>query len=126
MNPSFPLRILCVDDEAIIREVLVKVYERAGHACVAAAGVDEALQHLRPGQPVFDVVHTDHRMPARTGLALVEELRAAAFAGKVVVYSSPLDASTRAAYAARRVDVFLEKPAPFAQLLEAVTSQPPR
>lgn len=66
--------ILVVDDEAAIRELFADELEDAGYRVVAAASAEEALEKMSFGRP--DLVILDIRMPGKTGLELVAELRA--------------------------------------------------
>jgi two-component system response regulator PilR (NtrC family) len=58
-------KILIVDDERGMREVLSTVLGRAGHSVTAVADGQEALQSI--GSDIFDLVITDLRMPGRLG-----------------------------------------------------------
>ena len=62
---AVPARILVVDDERGMREVLSTVLGRAGHSVVTAADGQEALQVI--GSDIFDLVITDLKMPGRLG-----------------------------------------------------------
>jgi signal transduction histidine kinase len=64
-KPSGALAILAVDDEELIREVLMVVLSEDGHAVETAANGAEGLQKLtvRP----FDVIITDRAMPHMNG-----------------------------------------------------------
>jgi DNA-binding NtrC family response regulator len=54
------LRILIVDDDAVVRRVLRSIVERAGHEVTEAEGVRTALRHLRGSPP--DVALVDHHL----------------------------------------------------------------
>ncbi|MCS6858876.1 MAG: response regulator, partial [Abditibacteriales bacterium] len=64
--PLPPLRILCVDDEPLLREVLKRMLEGDGHAVEVADGGQAGIRAFRAaqdrGEP-FDVVMTDLGMP---------------------------------------------------------------
>ncbi len=64
------LRVLFIDDEDEIREVLSRLLERLGHTVVAARDGQEGLalfvSALQQGQP-FDLVITDWGMPHLNG-----------------------------------------------------------
>src|SRR2546427_6653242 len=62
---TVPARILVVDDERGMREVLSTILGRAGHSVVTAADSQEALQLI--GSDIFDLVITDLKMPGRLG-----------------------------------------------------------
>jgi two-component system response regulator PilR (NtrC family) len=60
-----PARILVVDDERGMREVLSTILGRAGHSVVTATDSQEALKFI--GSDIFDLVITDLKMPGRLG-----------------------------------------------------------
>src|SRR5207245_4687002 len=62
---TVPARILVVDDERGMREVLSTILGRAGHSVATAADSQEALQCI--GSDIFDLVITDLKMPGRLG-----------------------------------------------------------
>jgi len=68
--PPSPLRILCVDDELLLREALQEALEREGHRVELADGGESGLRRFRAarqrGKP-FDVVITDLGMPFVSG-----------------------------------------------------------
>ena len=66
-----PLRVLLVDDDALLREVLAEDLAHEGCTVVAAGGGAEALALLAAGEPA-DVLVTDLAMPGMNGLALIE------------------------------------------------------
>ncbi|MDR2725230.1 MAG: response regulator, partial [Candidatus Adiutrix sp.] len=71
--------ILLVDDNYNNRNFLMEELKSLGLNFMAAAGMDEALRYLKlassGGQP-FDLVITDNLMPQKSGLDLLEEMRA--------------------------------------------------
>ena len=77
MTPE-PLRILCIDDEPLLRELLKELLQRDGHRVEVAdggqAGVEAFQAANRCGQP-FDVVITDLGMPYLDGRQVAKELK---------------------------------------------------
>ena len=67
--------ILVVDDEPDIISEIVELLSGEGHECVAASSVDEALT-IFDGNPGIALVITDLRMPGRSGLNLIQDIRA--------------------------------------------------
>jgi CheY-like chemotaxis protein len=66
MSPDALRRILVVDDDAELAEVLCGVLERSGYAVDWARNGREALQRLR-GSPSSDLVLLDLMMPDMNG-----------------------------------------------------------
>jgi DNA-binding NtrC family response regulator len=64
---------LVVDDDAAMRQMLVSLFEDQGYAVREAASANEAIE--RVGEFDFDVVLSDIRMPGKTGIEMVGELR---------------------------------------------------
>ncbi len=67
-------RVLLVDDEDAVREVLTMQLEDFGFAVVPAAGGTEALALLAAGEAV-DILVTDLSMPGMDGLAVIREVQ---------------------------------------------------
>jgi two-component system response regulator RegA len=77
------MRILIVDDDEPFRLALRNAFVRRGYEVELAGNAEEASAALREGTPNYAVV--DLRMPGRTGLELVRELRALQRPPQVVV-----------------------------------------
>jgi len=67
-------QILVADDEESIRFVLREALEAAGHHVEEVQDGEQALERLSGG--AFDIAFLDIRMPGRSGLDLLEHLRA--------------------------------------------------
>ena len=63
-------RVLLVDDEAVLREVLAEQLGDAGCSVLVAASGSEALGYLTAGEAV-DILVTDLSMPGMDGLAVI-------------------------------------------------------
>lgn len=77
-NPDFPVlhkqpRVLVVDDESAIRDMISFALERAGMRCDSAADAQEALVSINDHKP--DMVLMDWMMPGVSGLELTRRLR---------------------------------------------------
>lgn len=83
---------------------------REGHTieCVVDGAV--ALEKLTAAPSSVDLLITDHHMPVMNGLQLVEALRAQAFPGKILVFSSELSPVVAEQYRRHAVDRILPKP----------------
>lgn len=67
-----PDRILVVDDEAVLRNNLVRYLRRAGHDTDGVGSAEEALEALAARE--YALVITDLRMPGMGGAALLERV----------------------------------------------------
>jgi two-component system NtrC family sensor kinase len=76
-SPSIPagrtLRVLAVDDEPVLLELITDTLSRDGHQVETASGGEEALQRIEGRN--FDVLILDLKMPEMDGQALFEEIR---------------------------------------------------
>ncbi len=114
------LRVLVVDDERDIRELLDMTLARMGLACDCAASVAEAKALLRDGH--YRLCLTDMRMPDADGLELVRHIEARHPALPVAVITA--HGSTDNAVAALKAGAFdyLSKPVSLVQLRNLVKS----
>ncbi len=87
--------ILVADDDKTCRDSIQKVLEREGHAVQAAENVDGALEAL--GANHFDLIVCDYRMPGKTGMDFLIELRRQQCSVPVLMISAYADASVEAA-----------------------------
>ncbi len=67
-------RVLLVDDDPSLREVLAFTLREGGHEVVLAGGGEEGLAAMETSRP--EVVITDLKMPGIDGLQLLERVRA--------------------------------------------------
>jgi PAS domain S-box-containing protein len=68
-----PLRVLAVEDEPEVLDLVRAMLTYAGHAVVTAASGREAIDLFK--REAVDIVITDLGMPGMTGLVLAEELK---------------------------------------------------
>ena len=87
--------ILVADDDKTCRDSIQKVLEREGHAVQTAETVDRALEVL--GLNHFDLVVCDYRMPGKTGLDLLIEMRRRQSNVPVLMISAYADALVESA-----------------------------
>ena len=87
----FPLRIVVVEDEPLIRFHMAEVLRDMGASVIEAATADEAWAYLSQGGDA-DLVFTDHRMPGTmTGVQLATRIRRERPGLPVMVTSAILD-----------------------------------
>jgi DNA-binding NtrC family response regulator len=65
--------LMVVDDDAAMRQLLASLFRERGYPVQEAASVDEALEWAR--ETDFDAVLSDIKMPGKTGIEMVGELR---------------------------------------------------
>ena len=109
MNPAKALNVWIVDDDASIRWVLERALKQAGVDTVTFEDADAVLAALRREEP--DVLVTDIRMPGKSGLDLLEEVRAQRPRLPVIVMTAHSDLDS--AVAAYRGGAFEYLPKPF-------------
>lgn len=77
-NKLRPLRVLCIDDEPTLRNVLIELFRLDGHDPVAADGAQAGIElfraSARAGRP-YDVVVTDLGMPHIDGRQLAQMVK---------------------------------------------------
>jgi CheY-like chemotaxis protein len=69
-------RILYIDDDEALLELLGGFLQRRGHRVEAFADSAAALDRLRAMPQAFDLVITDYLMPGPSGLVVAREVRA--------------------------------------------------
>jgi len=122
-------RILVVDDEENLRDVLVEVLKRDGHDVESACDGTEGLRRTRDSR--YDLVITDLRMPGLEGPALYEALRQhyPADPPRVIFMSANTGIEEYARFLADTGEPALEKPfnlADMRQVVQQVLSRKPR
>lgn len=68
-------KILVVDDEQSLREVLSIMLKRAGYAVTAVSDGEEAIEQVQ--KEIFDLVITDLRMPKVDGMEVLRAVKSA-------------------------------------------------
>ena len=113
-------RILVVDDEENLRDVLVEVLKRDGHEVDSAADGTEGLRRIADSR--YDLVITDLRMPGVEGPALYQALRQRYPDGapRVIFMSANTGIEEYAAFLAETGEPALEKPFNLADMRQVV------
>lgn len=66
-------KILLVEDDDLVRDMLTQILERSQHTVISAANGEEATECLRTETP--DIMVTDIIMPKKSGITLISEVR---------------------------------------------------
>ncbi|MBI3932105.1 MAG: sigma-54-dependent Fis family transcriptional regulator [Acidobacteria bacterium] len=101
-------RILVVDDEAALRDSLVRTLSGQEHEVEACADGATAMARLERGR--FDLLLTDIRLGERSGLDLVAEARRASRALRIVAMTAFGSVDVAVEAMRRGADDFVEKP----------------
>lgn len=73
--PAGSERILFVDDDPMLTEMVKTKLEKLGYQVVATTNPVEALESFRNAPDQFDAIFTDMRMPAMSGDELVRQVK---------------------------------------------------
>ena len=87
-----PLRVLVVDDDAIVSASAAAMLEGLGHSTIEAASAREALDVLR-SEPEIDFIIADYAMPGMTGGQLAAEIQRIVPGLPVIIATGYADAS---------------------------------
>jgi CheY-like chemotaxis protein len=126
---SAALRVLLVDDDSIVLELVSLLLAAKGTEVVRALGGQEALDALKPPSPLPDIVLVDHQMPGVSGADVGRYVKSLPEPRPRVIAmsASPLPEDELAIF-----DDFLHKPVDQDMLRAAITgsstraSAPPR
>ncbi len=66
-------KILLVEDDELVRDMLTQVLQRASHEVIVAANGEEATDRLKNDKP--DIMVTDIIMPKKSGITLISEVK---------------------------------------------------
>lgn len=113
-------RVLCVDDNPHVLQVLQTALMKSSYAVETASSGWQAFQRLRSGRNAFRVVVTDIRMPGLSGLRMIQQARAIGFRGPFVVCAAGVSDADRAALIELGVQQIVEKTAGVPALIDAV------
>ena len=117
-------RILVVDDEAMLRQLLVEAVREYGFMAQAAAGADAALAAL--AEHPFDVILSDLNMPGKSGLALLVAMRAAGHRQPFIILSGGCSGEDRDTALRLSAAAVLEKPLDIRSLVQELHRHAPR
>ena len=116
-------RLLIVDDDDVLRSRIVRAFNERGFDAASAADYDSAVLSARHTAPAFAVV--DLRLPGRSGLEVVQALKAINPQMSIVVmtgYGSIATAVESLRLGARH---YLSKPCDIDQIIEALEGPEP-
>jgi putative two-component system response regulator len=112
-------RILAIDDEDVIRMLVVEILESVGHEVVGAESAEHALELLDHGE--FDLVVSDVVMPGLSGLELLEAARSRRASLPIVLVTGAGTYETLSQALTRGAAGLVTKPFAHAELQTAVS-----
>ncbi|KFE62362.1 response regulator [Hyalangium minutum] len=125
--PKRALRILLAEDDDAMRNMIQQVLTRAGHTVVPledgfelADYVELIRQDTGLGPP--DLILSDVRMPGRTGLEVLAQVRARGLTCPVLLLSAFADEPTREEARRLGAQALLDKPVDMDELKSAVVT----
>ena len=122
---SESLRILVIEDDPSISEVVRAHLTRQGHCCVGAFSGTEGMLHLEhgDGSVAFDLVITDLMLPGMTGEDVVGRIRAASATLPIIVISARITPADKVMLLTLGADDYLTKPFDLDELTARVNVQ---
>src|SRR3954468_11132656 len=114
------IRILCVDDDATMTDMLRAVLDDSGYDVDTAANGFIALNLLNRAPAKYPLVVTDIRMPALDGYSLITEAHRAGYAGHFIVFAGALSPDDHQRLRDLKVARVIEKPSRASQIIDAV------
>ena len=118
-GPAMPRRLLLVEDDAIVADVVCALLRRAGHDVVHAPHGLAALAELDAG--AFDLALVDLDLPGIDGIALASLVRAR-WPTPLVALTARADPDAEPAARAAGMVAFLRKPVDGATLAGAIAA----
>lgn len=107
-------KILVVDDEEFIDELLQQHLGKAGFQTISFFNSQDALEYIENNPSSIDLAIIDHNMPGISGAALAERLRAMMPELPIIIMAKPQEGIEFGEY------TLLKKPATKDELLEAI------
>lgn len=109
------LRILVIEDDAVLREAVVSILTEENYTVEAAAAGDEGLYTAE--QDIYDLIILDIMLPAINGLDIVKALRAAGSTVPILLLTARDSVDDRVIGLESGADDYLVKPFAMRELL---------
>ncbi len=114
-------RLLIVDDEGAILEMLKEGLTGLGYQVTAFSTPDGALSRFREAPHLFDLVITDLSMPKMTGLELIKEIHATRSDIPVILCTGFSELINKESIEGLRIDAYLQKPVTAFQMARTIS-----
>ncbi|MCF7823131.1 MAG: PAS domain S-box protein [Candidatus Marinimicrobia bacterium] len=121
-KPSRALKIIFVDDDAMIANAGKLILEAEGHIVDTAKDGHEALELFQKEASSYDLIITDLTMPRVTGLELGNAVRELSADVLLVLISGNLDPKLQSEFELHGFNAFLRKPWTATELISMINS----
>ena len=115
-----PIKILVIDDETPIREVISLALEDEGYVVTATNSGVKGLQLAKDSS--FDIVLSDIKMPGLTGVEVAKTLLSSPFNGGIILMTGYPGEYTEESVLSIGIDAYLKKPFKILDLFHVVRS----
>jgi two-component system cell cycle sensor histidine kinase/response regulator CckA len=115
-----PVRLLLIEDEALVARPIIQVLERQGHKVRYFENGLEAWRHLEGNLASYDLLIIDVNLPGMNGVDIVARARERDFQGRIFMVSGRFTSTDMSALTRLRIDHSLTKPFNVQQFLQAV------
>src|SRR5919205_1425998 len=116
--PVAPTRILIVDDDATVRDVIGVLLGEEGYVCATATSAEQGVELARASE--FHLVLCDMKMPGRDGLWLLDRLKAEQPSTAVIMLTAFGDTEAAVECLRRGAVDYLLKPPKATDLVRAI------
>jgi CheY-like chemotaxis protein len=123
MQPDLPRgseTILVVEDEDILRDLLVKILEMQGYRVIPASDGDEAIRRFNEHANEIDLVLSDMGLPKRSGWDAIKSMQRGSGAIRALLASGYLDPGQKSEVLKSGISGFIQKPYKMDEVIRAV------
>ena len=111
--------VLIVDDEKLLVRTLSNALKEAGYRIAVAGSAEQAEKHVF-GEPPFDLILLDNRLPKESGVDVVKRVRDRAVRSKVILMTAYETPEVKAEAKRLKVERYMKKPFDLTALLEEI------
>lgn len=119
------MKILVVDDEPMLLEILSEFLEEQGYDVEQAESAEEALKFFLNAPESYDLVLTDIKMPVMSGFDLLRQIRSENYDTPVIMMSGHVEGEIDKKAEEMGVSACLLKPFDFSKLFSILSQYDP-
>lgn len=114
-----PKSVLIVDDEKLLVRTLSNALKEAGYKIAVAGSAEQADKHVF-GDPPFDLILLDNRLPNQSGMDVVKRVRDRSVKSKVILMTAYETPEVKAEAKRLKVELYMRKPFDLTVLLDEI------